>query len=133
MIVKRSVKVKMLMTPKTRQEIEHDYMNELNQIRLELEQLEFQCKKLLVDAKKKNLDTQQIAHKINQERKKRYERLERLEIKIKEMLKVPDGTELLYSTVDSYVTVEVGDRWASKIESPEIILKDGIIVEIRNE
>ena len=121
------------MTPNTRQQIEKDYMSELKQIRLELEQLEFQCKKLLADAKRKNLDTQQIAHKINQERKKRRERLEQLEIKIKEILKVPDGTELLYGNAESYVTVEIGDRWESKIESPEIILKDGIIVEIRNQ
>lgn len=133
MLIKRPVKVKMIMTPKTRDDFEKNYLGELHQIRLELEQLEFQNKKLLAEAKKKNIDSQEMAIKIEQERKKRLLRLEQLEIRIKEILKIEDGVELNHSNIDSYVDVQVGDHWERVVESTEIVLKDGIIVEIREK
>ncbi|OEH85790.1 hypothetical protein BHU72_03130 [Desulfuribacillus stibiiarsenatis] len=132
MLVKRSVRVKMIMTDETRKEIEEKYLGELHQIRIELEQLEFQNKKLVAEARRKSIDAKDIIYKFDQEKKKRALRLEQLEIKIKEILKIENGVELAYSTVDSYVTVEIGSKWETLIESPEIILKDGIVVEIRN-
>ncbi len=133
MLVKRSTKVKMIMTPDTRRALDADYLGELKQIRLELEQLEFQFKKLVADAKKKNLDAQQIGYKIEQERKKRLMRLEQLEVRIKEMLRIEDGVELYHSTVDTFVDIKVGDCWSKMVEQPEIVLQDGIVVEIRDE
>jgi hypothetical protein len=133
MLIKRNVKVKIIMTTKTRNDFEKEFLGEIQQIRMELEQLEFQSKKLIVEAKRKNLDSKQMHIKIKHEQDKRLARLEQMEIRVKEILKVPDGAELGYSTVDSFVEVKIGDRWDSLVESTEIILKDGIVVEIREQ
>ncbi|OEF98571.1 YlqD family protein [Desulfuribacillus alkaliarsenatis] len=132
MLIKRPVKVKMVMTPQLRKQLEAEYLGELQQIRLELEQLEFQNKKLVLEAKRKKLDAEQVNLKFKKEKQTRLSRLERLEIRIKEYLKLPDDVEIIHSTVDSYVNVKVGDKWDTLVEGVEIVLKDGIVVEIRN-
>jgi len=133
MLIKRNVKVKMIMTAKTRNDLEKEFLGEIQQIRMELEQLEFQSKKLIAEAKRKNLDSKQMQIKIKNEQDKRLARLEQMEIRVKEILKVPDGAELGYSNVDSFVEVRIGDKWDSLVESTEIILKDGIVIEIREQ
>lgn len=42
-------------------------------------------------------------------------------------------SEFLQATVDNYVDVKVGDNLYEKMSNTEVIVKDGIVVEIRGQ
>ena len=42
-------------------------------------------------------------------------------------------SEFLQATVDNYVSVNVGDNLYNKLSNTEVIVKDGVVVEIRGE
>jgi hypothetical protein len=41
------------------------------------------------------------------------------------------GSEFVQAQVDNFVDVAVGDNLYLKLSSPEVIVKDGVVVEIR--
>jgi len=98
----------------------------------ELSQWQFEGKKLLADARKKATDVQNLAQeKVAREERSRKEKLELLEFQIRQVENLPEGSEIDYATVESSVQIKVGDAWDEIMAGTEIILKDGLIHEIR--
>jgi hypothetical protein len=54
-----------------------------------------------------------------------------LEQQLHQLEELEIGTEIHHSTVESECTVQVGDNWEQWMSGTEIIVKDSIIVEIR--
>jgi hypothetical protein len=128
----RPVQVKVILTEASKIELEKEYQDRLDQSKIELEQLRFQGKKVLHDASKKGSDQIRIMQeKLRSEEKKKNEQIEHTEFQIEQLQLLPIGTEILHSTIDSEVEINVGDIWEDLMKNDEIIIKDGIIHEIR--
>ncbi|MFD2371260.1 YlqD family protein [Brevibacillus sp. GCM10020057] len=128
----RSVQVKIIMTEASRAALVEQYAGQIRQHREAWEQWQFQSKKLLADAKKKSADTYALVQeKIAREDQKRKEKLEMLQFQLQLAEQLPVGSEMDYQTVQSPVTVQIGDVWDEIMTGTEILIKDGQVHEIR--
>ncbi|MED1643357.1 YlqD family protein [Brevibacillus agri] len=128
----RSVQVKLIMTEASRAVLIDQYSRQLRQQREEWEQWQFQAKKILAEAKKKSADTYALAQeKIAQEERRRKEKIAQLSFALQQAESLPEGSEMDYQTVQSPVTIQVGDVWDEIMAGTEIMIKDGRVHEIR--
>ncbi|MEJ8544369.1 YlqD family protein [Brevibacillus borstelensis] len=128
----RTVQVKIVLTEASRAALTEQYQRQLRQQHDEWQQWEFQAKKLLADARKRSGDLlQEVQTKISQEERRRQEKLEQLNVQLKLVETLPAGAELDYMTVQSPVQIEIGDVWEEKMSGTVILLKDGVVDEIR--
>ncbi|GIW23143.1 MAG: hypothetical protein KatS3mg068_2150 [Candidatus Sericytochromatia bacterium] len=101
-----------------------------------MQQLEFQGKKALSELEKQKPSPEQVENlkmQIEQERQRllvnKQELLQRLNI----ISQLEMNSEFLQGTLDNYVEIKVGDNLYEKMSNTEVILKDGVVVEIRGK
>ena len=132
MKIKVPVQVKLVVTPATREKLLKEVERAINQIKMELEQLQFQHKKLLSEAQKKGNEAVNIVHdRIVDEHQKRKEKLEILISQLEQIEKLEEGDEILRDTLETEIELNIGDSWNTIYKIREIIVKDDIIIEIR--
>lgn len=130
--VKRSIKVKMILTEVSKKQLEEEFSSRKKRYELEMEQLQFQAKKLMVEAQRRGMEAQEVVHqRIFKEESARRKKISDLDFQIQQLSQVPLGSEVLYTTVESEIEVKVGDVWDKIMNQAEIILLDGVIHEIR--
>jgi F0F1-type ATP synthase membrane subunit b/b' len=130
--VKRKVKVMMVLTETSRREMQEEFQAMKKRYELELEQLNFQAKKLLQEAQRKGREALDIVQRrLQQERQAREEKLSQLSFQLEQVANLPLGSEVHYTTVESEAQVKVGDDWGKVMTGTEIVLVDGIVKEIR--
>ena len=133
MKIKRPVIVKMVLTDKMRSSLEEEYQNTIQRMEIELEQLEFQSKKMLQDSAKKGPEAYRIVHeRLQKEEKSRKDKINHMKELQKQLRLLPEGSEMVHSQVESEVEVNVGDHWDKLMGKTEIIIEDGIVIEIRD-
>lgn len=131
--IKRPVTVKTVLTDKLRSNLESEYNQTIHQLQLELEQLRFQSKKLLQNASKKGPDALQAAQeRLQKEETRRQDQIDKIH-ELKNQLQIlPNGSEIVQAQAETEVEVKIGDAWDKMMNEAEIIVKDGIVVEIRS-
>lgn len=132
LVIKRPVIVKVRVTDKFKIETITQIKKALKKVELEIEQIEFETKKLTLNVDKQSL--QQLTYlrkQLEAEKKKHLELKTRLVDKIKEVEQWVLGIEVVEGTVDSYIELNIGDDW-EKLMGTEIIIEDGKVIELRN-
>lgn len=125
------IPVRKVITYKTKNELIIEIKKDCDQVKMELEQLLFQKKKLLVIAKKKGTKAvNEVEMKINIEQVRRKEKLENLDLQLSIMEKLEDGVEINDGNVQVELDVNIGDSWED-INNYALIVKDGVIIDIR--
>ncbi|HEY9844303.1 MAG: YlqD family protein [Candidatus Sericytochromatia bacterium] len=137
--LKRPVAIKAIVTDKFKAEASKEIQQALQNFDLALQQLEFQGKRALTDLEKnpdipnKEQARQNLQMQIEQQRAQinaqKAELLQRLNM----ISQLEMNSEFLQATVDNYVDVKVGDNLYEKMSNTEVIVKDGIVVEIRGQ
>ncbi|UFJ42086.1 YlqD family protein [Brevibacillus humidisoli] len=130
--IHRPVQVKVIITEASRKLLLSEYRQKEKQLLHEWDQWRFQSRKLLSEAQKKSGEAYKLAlDRVDREERTRKEKVEMLQFQIKQVENLPEGCEIHYTTVESSVQVDVGDVWDEIMGATEIILKDGVIAEIR--
>lgn len=130
--IQRQIPVKLILTEQSRERLRQEYETQIRQVQEELRQWEFYAKKLLHEAQGKTpAARKQAEERIAHEEKSRREKLELLHFQLDQSQQLPIGSELPYTTVQSSVQVQVGDKWNDIMTGTEIIVKDGIVHAIR--
>ncbi|WP_134700350.1 YlqD family protein [Ammoniphilus sp. YIM 78166] len=133
MKLKRTVLLKMILTPDLREKLLEEYNGYIKKYEVELEQLQFQSKKLLQEALKKGPDAQKVVQeRLQKESAARKDKVKHYKEMIHQLALLPDESEILHSELEGEVEVSVGDHWDKLMGKSEIIVRDGIITEIRN-
>ncbi len=137
--LKRPVAIKAIVTEKFKTEASKEIQQALQNFDLALQQLEFQGKRALTDLDKnpdvpnKEQARQNLQMQIDQQRgqinAQKAELLQRLNM----IAQLDMDSEFLQATVDNYVEVKVGDNLYEKMSNTEVIVKDGIVIEIRGQ
>lgn len=131
--IRRPVTVKVILTENSRQKLHDEFAGSINRIKMELEQLHFQGKKLFADAQKRGPEALKIVKdRLQKEEQLRREKIEQLQSQIDQLALIPLGSELVQGTVESDVAIRVGDNWDLLMKETEIVIRDGIVVEIRD-
>lgn len=132
MQIRQPVVVKTVLTEQTKQQIIQEQRRQVEQLMIELEQLEQQGKQAMEQAMAQGGQVaQQIRQQLEQERAKRLQQREQLIQQIQQIQQLELGTELQNMTVETTVEVNVGDDWSKILMGSEIIVKDGVVQEIR--
>ncbi|MBF2054822.1 MAG: YlqD family protein [Candidatus Sericytochromatia bacterium] len=137
--LKRPVAIKAIVTEKFKTEATKEIQQALQNFDLALQQLEFQGKRAMTDLDKNpdipNKDQARagLQNQIDQQRgqinSQKSELLQRLNM----ISQLEMDSEFLQATVDNFVEVKVGDNLYEKLSNTEVIVKDGVVIEIRGQ
>jgi len=130
--IRQPVAVKIILTELAKQQILTEQRRQVEQLMAELEQIEQQGKQAIEEAMAQGGQVaQQIHQQLDEERAKRFQQREQLIQQIQQIQQLELGTELQNMTVETNIDVSVGDDWNKILLGSEIIVKDGVINEIR--
>lgn len=130
--IRQPVNVKVILTEETKQAWLAELRRLVNSTIAELEELEFRSKQWLRDAEKQGeAAVQATEERIEAEKAQRIERREQLIQQLTQIQQMDVGTEVANGTVETSVDVKVGDSWEAIAQGAEIVIKDGIVVELR--
>ncbi|QOY34444.1 YlqD family protein [Anaerobacillus isosaccharinicus] len=127
----KKVIVKQILTENRKQAMLDDFLKQKKQVEKEIKQLEFQLHKKL-KASKNNYEYQNaLKSSFNKEIKERNDKVKIIDFQIGQLQELEIGTEIKEQTIDTLYEINVGDDWNVFMEGTEIIIKDGIVFEIR--
>ncbi|MDT8859051.1 YlqD family protein [Alkalihalobacillus sp. MEB130] len=126
----RNVIVKQVLTSKKRATILKKLEEEAQKYNREIKQLTFLLHKAIRDSGSKH-EEEEIRARYMKDIKQREASLESVTFQIQQMDKLELGTEILEGTVESFIEIHEGDRWPGIESRQEIVVKDGIVQEIR--
>lgn len=131
--LKRIVMVKAIVTEAFKQNLIKELERAVANIDTQVNQMEGQSKTYLEDLKKKGLMQKAAAfkHQFDEERGRQAASKSDLMMKIEEAKRLQIGTEFVQGPLEGPVDVAIGDNLYKKVGGAEIIVKDGIIQEIR--
>jgi hypothetical protein len=130
--IRQPVMVKIIVTEDTKRLIVRELQQAIANIGIELEQLEFHAKRALEEAKKQGPHAvEAVQQQVENEKRMRLERREQMMAHLTQIQQAELGSELPHGQVETTVEVKVGDSWEDIMRGGEIILKDGIVHEIR--
>lgn len=131
MTVRVPVAIKSKVTEGLKAKLIADLQQRLDLVDQDLQQIEFQAKRLLSEQAK--IDAQgliQLRQQIEEEKQKRLNFKADVAAKLKDTEKLELGSEISQGTMEQTITVKVGDDLDALMGS-EILLEDGKIVAFR--
>jgi hypothetical protein len=132
MLLKQTVLVKAIVTEEFRQDLLQKLRAAVKEIDLGIEQLETQGRRYLLGMDSQNIQQMMVVRQEIEDEKKKQELIKaQLNEKIREVENLPFGSEYSQGTLEGLVEVKVGDDLFQKITHQEVVIKDGVIVEIR--
>nr|WP_254118924.1 YlqD family protein [Bacillus sp. FJAT-29790] len=130
MLVKilQSVVVKQVLTENSKDKLFENYATKKQQLEKECDQLRFEMKKL---EKSKKFQPISLKKHFEKEIEMRQEKVKLLDFQTEQLHMLPLGSELKEKEVKAIIEINEGDRWEDVQSGRTIIIKDGIIDEIR--
>ena len=128
MKILQTVVVKQILTEKSRQNLLELYHSRILQLKKEIEQLRFEWKKL---EKSKKFQPESLKKYFEKEMNLRQEKERLLEFQISQLHMLPLESELKEKEVQALVEVNIGDAWDTIESGKAIIIRDGIVEDIR--
>ncbi len=132
--LKRIVMVKAIVTEAFKENLIRELERAVKNIDMQEQQIEAQSKTYLEDLKKKGLMQQmtQFKSQLANEKARVTASKADLTAKIAEAKNLVLGSEFVQGPLEGPVVVKAGDNLYKKVGAAEIIVKDGVITEIRN-
>jgi len=141
LLLKRSINVKVVVTPRWKEEAQQQLQGQINQIDSQLQQLEMQGQRMVSEIQKQNLHPpgpqvmQQIENIQVQVNQRKSELLEQKNQNLQQLQQVQVldlEQEVSQGQIDGTFTVGLGENLIQKMQV-EILLRDGIVEEIRGD
>lgn len=124
----QTVVVKQILTEISKKKLFDTYYSRKLQLQKECDQLHFEMKRL---ENSKTFSSAALKAQFEKEIGQRRDKVKLLEFQMEQLQILPIGSELKEDEVQALVEIKVGDTWNDVKEQPVIIIKDGIIEEIR--
>ncbi|GAF23332.1 MULTISPECIES: YlqD family protein [Shouchella] len=125
----RKASVKHVLTSTKRAELSRSFEEEKVQLDREIKQLEFQYH----HAQKKTSSQMgpSLKEKFDHEINRRQEKQQSIQFKLDQLNHLAEGSELFFEMADVLIDVEIGAKWVSAENELTIVIKDGVVHEIR--
>mgnify|MGYP001205038407 CR=1 FL=1 len=128
MKILQNVIVKQVLTEKSKNELLGNYEAKKLQLQKESDQLKFEMKKL---EKTKKIPSLSLKKHFEKEIQARKEKIKLLDFQMEQLHMLPLGSELKEKEIKAIIEINEGDRWEDIQSEKTIIIKDGIVDEIR--
>ncbi|MEO1125855.1 MAG: YlqD family protein [Cyanobacteria bacterium J06639_16] len=141
LLLKRVVNIKAIVTPLWKEEAQKQMQNQLNQIDSKLQQLEMQGQRMVSEIQKQSANPddagvgQQISSvqgKLNQDKSKLLQQKNQILQQLQQVQTLELDKEVSQGQVESFFRLATGDNLIKKMQV-EILLRDGVVEEIRGE
>ena len=127
MKLKRAVTVKVIVTEEFKNSLKDDLTKTLSQIDSVTSQLEFQLRRYVPDIEQAG----KLRREIESERQRHESMKAEVNSRLQEVVGLEIGAEFAQGTVEGQVEVAVGDNLLDKLSGAEIVIKDGVVQEIK--
>ncbi|MFP4008548.1 MAG: YlqD family protein [Spirulinaceae cyanobacterium] len=137
LLLRRSVLLKVVVTPRWKEEVERQLKTQMSQHDSQLQQIEMQGQRAIAELQKQQSPqaTQQIDSinsQVNQKRTELQERKNQFLQQLEQVQQLSMEQEVAQGQIDSFFRVSVGDNLVKKM-NVEILVRDGVVEEIRGE
>lgn len=133
MILKQNVAVKAIVTEEFRTDLLAKLRGATKEVELGINQLEQQGQRYLLGLDRQNIQQMlSVRQEIEEEKKKQELLKSQFAEKIKEVEGLSLGQEYPQGTLEGFVEITLGDDLGRKLAGQEVVIKDGIVIEIRS-
>lgn len=136
----RQIAVRAIVTENFKNQVSNEIQRNLQQIDAELQQLEFKGKRAISEIEKRaqgamtqdaRVQVETIRGQVEQEKMRLLQLKEEMMGQNQALTELPIGSVVTQFTVENPVEVRIGENIFQRLEGGEILVKDGIIQEIR--
>jgi hypothetical protein len=124
----QTVVLKQILTETSKDKLLNKYEGKKFQLQKESDQLKFELKK---QEKLKKFPPEILKKQFENEIRNREDKKKQLDFHIEQLHILPLGSELKESELQALVEINEGDSWYDFLAEKAIIVKDGVVVEIR--
>lgn len=141
LLLKRPVTVKVIVTPRWKEEVQQQLQTQLSQVDAQVQQLEMQGQRAISEIQKQSIQPpgpqvmQQIESVQSQVNQKKSELLERKNQSLQQLQQVQLlelDQEVAQGQMESFFRIDKGDNLVRKL-NVEIVVRDGVVQEIRGD
>jgi len=138
LLLKRAINVKVVVTPRWKEEVQQQLQTQINQLDTQLQQLEAQEQRITAEAQKQGTQAalnQQITNiqvQINQKKSEMLEQKNQILQQLQQIQLLEMDQEVGQGQLEGFFRVETGDNLIRKMQV-EVLLRDGVVEEIRGE
>ncbi len=141
LLLKRAVNIKVIVTPRWKEEVQQQLQNQINQLDGQLQQMDAQGQRMVTEMQKQSAQPndpailQQIGNIQAQVNQKKSEVLERKNQTLQQLQQVQLlelDREVGQGQIEGFFRVEKGDNLIRKMQV-EVLLRDGVVEEIRGD
>lgn len=123
-----NVTVVQVLTDASKEKLKTTFTSRKKRLEKEIGQLQFERKRL---EKKKKYPEYRLRQYFDREINSRKEQIELIEFQLEQLEILPPGSEIKERDMQAIIDVQVGDSWEDILSGATIVIKDGIIAEIR--
>ena len=136
----RQIAVRAIVTENFKSQVANEISRNIQQIDAELQQLEFKGKRAVSDIEKRaggivsadaRVQIETIRNQVEAEKMRLLQLKEEMQGQNQALNELPVGSVVTQFTVENPVEVRIGENIFQRLEGGEILVKDGIIQEIR--
>jgi F0F1-type ATP synthase membrane subunit b/b' len=141
LLLKRAVNIKVIVTPRWKEEVQQQLQSQINQLDGQLQQLETQGQRMVAEVQKQSnqsaepMIVQQITNiqvQVNQKKSEILEKKNQILQQLQQVQLLDLDQEVNQGQIEGFFRVEVGENLISKMQV-EVLLRDGIVQEIRGD
>jgi hypothetical protein len=141
LLLKRPVTVKVIVTPRWKEEAQQQLQAQVSQLDAQIQQLEMQGQRAIAEIQRQSLvplppsASQQIDNiqlQVNERKSEFLEQKNQFLQQLQQVQLLDLNQEVAQAQLESFFRVEKGDNLVTKMNI-EIVLRDGIVEEIRGE
>ncbi|MEM9162515.1 MAG: YlqD family protein [Cyanobacteria bacterium P01_D01_bin.44] len=135
LLLKRVINVKAVVTPLWKEEAQKQLQKQINQIDGRLQQLEMQGQRIVGQLQQQEGGGDQLGNvqnKLNQDKNQLLQQKNQILQQLQQVQTLELNKEVSQGQIESFFKVAVGDNMIRKMQV-EVLLRDGIVEEIRGE
>ncbi len=130
--VKRSIGVQVVVTEAFRDELKAELQSAADEAQRRVEQIELQSRRVLADLQRTDLTQAMNARRQIEAEVRRHEAVRQdIQRQIEETEKLELGSEYSRGTLEGVVELTEGDDLLKKLSGSQVVVKDGVVVEVR--
>lgn len=141
LLLKRAINVKVVVTPRWKEEVQQQLQGQINQLDGQLQQVETQGQRMIAEVEKQGLQSadpmvsQQIGNiqvQVNQKKSEFLEKKNQVLQQLQQVQMLEMDQEVNQGQIEGFFRAETGDNLIRKMQV-EVLLRDGIVEEIRGD
>jgi len=130
--IMRPIALRVIVTEQFKQEMEKELQEAADTTQRRIEQIDFQARRVLADLQRTDLtQAMQVRQQIEAEKGRQESVKKELMDRAREVRELEMGTEFPRGTLEGVVDIKEGDNLYEKLTGAEIVIKDGVVIEIR--